>query len=142
MLAGFDPVPGKISSCQPHFSSSTRGPSMASSRSIAQSFPSKVNTANYHFRGARNRISLSGTIRQLVLKDSCGCAMSARFMTVGFLISISYYGWMYHQHSIAGFAAFWHGFVLVFIMSGLGKVTGLLLRRRVLNELRSAHQNT
>src|SRR5262245_8888234 len=119
---------------------------MASSRPIAQSFPPKVNTAKYHFRGANrgvgNWVSLSGTIRQLVLKDSCGCAMSARFMTVGLLISISYYGWIYHQHAITGFAAFWHGFVLVLIMSGLGKVTGLLLHRLVLNELRSAHQKT
>jgi hypothetical protein len=49
---------------------------------------------------------------------------------------------MYHQHSIAGFAAFWHGFVLVFIISGLGKVTGLLLHRIVLNDLRNAHQKT
>ena len=105
-----------------------------------------MNRANFHFdgvnRGVRNRINIPGSIKQLLLKDSCGCAMGARFMTVGLLISISYYGWIYHQHAITGFAAFWHGFILVFIMGGLGKVTGLLLHRIVLNELRSAHQKT
>ena len=105
-----------------------------------------MNPDNYHFdgvnRGVRNTISIPETIRQLLLKDSCGCAMGARFMSVGLLISISYYGWIYHQHAITGFAAFWHGFILVFITSGLGKVTGLLLHRIVVNEVRSAQGKT
>jgi hypothetical protein len=115
---------------------------MPSSPVVTQSSLPEMDPANYHFDGvkggARNRINIPGNIRLLLLKDSCGCAMGARFMSVGLLISISYYGWIYHQHAIAGFTAFWHGFVLVFIMSGLGKLTGLLLYRIVVNEVRNA----
>jgi hypothetical protein len=105
-----------------------------------------MNPTNYHFggvkAGVRNRISKPGNIRQLLLKDSCGCAMSARFMSVGLLVSISYYGWIYHQRAIAGLTAFWHGFILVFVMSGIGKLTGLLLHRIALNEVTRTHKRT
>jgi hypothetical protein len=107
-----------------------------------------MNAANYsnHVdavnRRMKNGISIPDAIRQLSLKDSCGCAMGAKFMLMGVLISIPYYGWMYHRHAIAGFAAFWHGFIFIFIASGLGKVTGLLLHRIVTNEVRSAKGNT
>src|SRR5437588_574786 len=86
----------------------------------------------------KNRISLPDAVRQLLLKDSCGCAMGAKFMFMGLLISAPYYGWIYHRHAISGFAAFWHGFLFIFIASGLGKVTGLLLHRMVVNDVRSA----
>jgi hypothetical protein len=109
---------------------------------VVQSSLPEINPANYHSdavkAGVRNRINIPGSIKLLLLNDRCGCAMGARFISVGLLISISYYGWSYHQHAITGFAAFWHGFVLVFIMSGLGKLTGLLLYRIVVNEVRNA----
>jgi hypothetical protein len=90
----------------------------------------------------KSRISIPDAIRQVLLKDSCGCAMGAKFMLMGLLLSVPYYGWIYHRHAIAGFAAFWHGFIVIFIASGLGKVTGLFLHRMVANDVRNAGQTT
>jgi hypothetical protein len=79
-------------------------------------------------------INLTNYIRQSLLKDACGCAMGARFLFIGILTTIPYYWWSYKQQSINGFSAFIHAFIFLFLLSGLGKVIGILLNRLALRK--------
>jgi hypothetical protein len=79
-------------------------------------------------------------LRGYILKDSCGCAMGARFLFAGLMIAIPYYILMYQQKSIGGTAAFTHAFLFIFIVSGIGKATGLLLYR-MMNKRIKQHIN-
>jgi putative Mn2+ efflux pump MntP len=61
--------------------------------------------------------------------DSCGCALSAKFMAVALTASAAYYGWQFgaDEVSLAGLAL--RVGLVTFVAAGIGKVAGILRHR-------------
>ena len=68
--------------------------------------------------------------------DSCGCAMGARFMTVGFVVSAAVFGWKYYENEGSFSALIIKILVISFLAAGFGKLIGIsvyhLKRQRTL----------
>jgi hypothetical protein len=63
--------------------------------------------------------------------DRCGCAMGARFMTVGLLVSAAFYGWPWRSPGLAVLSITWRVLAVTFIAAIAGKIVGILLYRRM-----------
>lgn len=61
--------------------------------------------------------------------DSCGCAMSAKFLVTAFILSGALYGWQFSidQVSLGSFVG--RVALITFIAAGVGKVVGILRYR-------------
>lgn len=81
-------------------------------------------------------------VQAAVLKDSCGCAMGARFMILALVFAVPYHGFLFYRQELGGWPACWHAFLWVFVATGIGKVTGILLHHLVLRQSNraSSHQ--
>lgn len=65
--------------------------------------------------------------------DSCGCAMGARFLAVGLIASIAWYGWHWLAHGLTIWAFAVRVLLWSFVAACAGKLAGLALyswRRR------------
>ena len=71
------------------------------------------------------------SLENSVLRDSCGCAMGARFMVVALAIAAPYYAVLYRHHEISAWSAVWHTFACLFLVTLVGKTFGLVLHRRL-----------
>jgi hypothetical protein len=62
---------------------------------------------------------------KITRSDSCGCAMGARFMGVGFLASAVFYGWRFYENETSFSTLIIRTLIITFISAGLGKLTGI-----------------
>lgn len=81
-----------------------------------------------------SRAPLQQTTRRAMSSDSCGCAMSARFMAVALVGAGAYYGWQWHLgersllHTGLAVIAWAFGAALA------GKLTGITAHRMQLRQ--------
>jgi hypothetical protein len=59
--------------------------------------------------------------------DSCGCSMGARFLTVGLIASIAWYGWHWLAHGLTIWAFAVRVLLWSFVAACAGKVVGIAL---------------
>lgn len=62
-------------------------------------------------------------------RDRCGCAMGAKFMAVGLLIALSYYGKQYIDNELSVLSLLLKVFIIAFFAAGMGKIFGILVYR-------------
>jgi hypothetical protein len=83
--------------------------------------------------GALLDFSEAGEIERHLTKsrgDSCGCALSAKFMVVALAISGIYYGWRFATGDLSSPRLVSRVFLVTFVAAGIGKVIGILRHRR------------
>lgn len=61
--------------------------------------------------------------------DSCGCALSAKFMVVGLAASAAYYGWQFGADGVSFGGLVLRVALVTFVAAGIGKVVGILRHR-------------
>jgi len=61
--------------------------------------------------------------------DSCGCAMSARFLAVALLAAIAWYAWHWRSLSLSVWALALRTLLWMFFAGTVGKVIGILVFR-------------
>jgi hypothetical protein len=70
------------------------------------------------------RVSLPETGRSDA-GDSCGCAMGAKFLAAGLILSILWYAWPGHASSLSVGGIVLRIFLWCFLAAGAGKLVGL-----------------
>jgi len=71
-------------------------------------------------------------------RDSCGCAMGARFLAVALTGSSIWYGWQWQLSALSTGAALVRVLAVSFLASGVGKVFGIVRSRWLKNDDRDA----
>jgi hypothetical protein len=61
--------------------------------------------------------------------DSCGCALSAKFMAAGLAASAAYYGWQFGAGEVSLAGLVLRVALVTFVAAGIGKVVGILRHR-------------
>jgi hypothetical protein len=61
--------------------------------------------------------------------DSCGCALSAKFMVVALAVSVAYYGWQFGADEVSLAGLVLRVALVTFVAAGIGKVVGILRHR-------------
>jgi hypothetical protein len=61
--------------------------------------------------------------------DSCGCALSAKFMAAGLAASAAYYGWQFWAGEVSLARLVLRVALITFVAAGIGKVVGILRHR-------------
>jgi hypothetical protein len=61
--------------------------------------------------------------------DSCGCALSAKFMVAALVGSASYYGWQFGADELSFGGLVLRVALVTFAAAGIGKVVGILRHR-------------
>jgi hypothetical protein len=72
--------------------------------------------------------------------DSCGCAMSARFLGVTLVASILWFGWRWHEYSLAHAGV--RILIFAFAAAILGKLVGIAAYRLRTRQLRDRFSET
>lgn len=57
--------------------------------------------------------------------DSCGCAMGAKFLAAGFIVSLAWYGWQWLVGSLSAGGACWRVALVSFAAAVAGKFVGI-----------------
>ena len=57
--------------------------------------------------------------------DRCGCAMGAKFLAVGLIASLAWYGWQWHAQMVAAKAVCWRVVLVSFAAAVAGKFIGI-----------------
>ena len=78
----------------------------------------------------------SGSIRRAPQGDSCGCAMSARFLGAALVVAMLWYGWSWLLAEISLWGVLWRVIVASFVAAALGKILGMALYARSNNRRR------
>lgn len=71
------------------------------------------------------RLSLPATARSNA-GDSCGCAMGAKFLAAGLILSILWYAWLGHASGLSIGGIVLRIFLWCFLAAGAGKLVGLV----------------
>jgi hypothetical protein len=74
-------------------------------------------------RASHHRVS---TARSGTLEDSCGCAMSARFVAVALIASAAWYAWHWHSATPSIGGAVLRVLAWAFVAAGVGKILGIV----------------
>jgi hypothetical protein len=61
--------------------------------------------------------------------DSCGCALSAKFLAVALLASGAYYGWQFSKNELSLGGLGGRVALVTFVAAGVGKVIGIFRHR-------------
>lgn len=61
--------------------------------------------------------------------DSCGCALSARFLAIAFLTSSGYYGWQLSSDALSLGNAVARVALITFVAAAVGKAIGIMRYR-------------
>jgi hypothetical protein len=61
--------------------------------------------------------------------DSCGCALSAKFMVVALTASTAYYGWQFEANDVSLGGIVLRVALVTFAAASVGKVVGILRHR-------------
>ncbi len=64
--------------------------------------------------------------RQFRMADSCGCAMSARFLVVGLVAALAWYAWRWYETGSSVWSYAWHVLAWSFGAAMVGKILGIL----------------
>jgi hypothetical protein len=59
-------------------------------------------------------------------EDSCGCAMSARFLLVGLVAALAWYAWRWYETGSSAWSYTWHVLAWSFGAAMVGKILGIL----------------
>ena len=68
----------------------------------------------------------SGLIPRRVAPDSCGCAMGAKFLGLGLVASIAWYGWHWHASDLSLWSMALRATLTSFAFAAVGKVVGMI----------------
>jgi hypothetical protein len=60
-------------------------------------------------------------------RDSCGCAMGAKFLGAALAASLAWYGWHWKALSVWGIS--WRVMLITFIGAAVGKIVGIAIFR-------------
>ncbi len=75
----------------------------------------------------------SPVLRELSMKpgttDSCGCALSAKFMVAALVVSVTYYGWRFGSTQVSLVGLVGRVALVTFVAAAVGKVAGILRHR-------------
>ena len=61
--------------------------------------------------------------------DSCGCALSAKFMVVALAVSTAYYGWQFGSNDVSLGGMMLRVTLVTFVAASVGKIIGILRYR-------------
>lgn len=61
--------------------------------------------------------------------DSCGCALSARFLAIALVTSGCYYGWQFSSDGLSPGNALARVALITFVAAAVGKVIGIMRYR-------------
>jgi len=61
--------------------------------------------------------------------DSCGCAMGAKFLGIGLIFSIAWYGWHWHSAALSVGSVCWRVALAACTAAAVGKTIGILVFR-------------
>jgi hypothetical protein len=78
---------------------------------------------------ARGEAGSSAAIARRLGADSCGCAMGARFLGVGLLSSIAWYGWHWQSSELSFWGVSWRIMLISFVAAAAGKILGMIVFR-------------
>lgn len=62
-------------------------------------------------------------------QDSCGCAMSARFLLAGLVGALAWYAWRWYETGSSAWSYAWHVLAWSFGAALAGKILGILIFR-------------
>lgn len=59
--------------------------------------------------------------------DSCGCAMSAKFLGIALALSVAWYGWHWHSSALSVGSVCWRVALTACAAAAVGKIVGIIV---------------